>query len=164
VSPNKSLKSDSSNRRSFAVYRRLGTLRASRSNLPLSSALAAKDMYNNLTSIEYIQSQFPELDEDLHDEIVEGLLHLQIGVFSHFAQTAINENDKAKWAKVIATFLELWKDCSPEVKNAMNVSFLEHLNFFDGKKNRAWAYSIMPSIMRSAFDEMAKHNREIHVR
>ena len=119
-------------------------------------------MYNILTSIEYIQSQFPELAEELHDEIVEGLLHLQIGVFSHLAQAAIDENDKEKWARVTETFLELWKDCSPEVENALNVSFLEHLNFVDGKKNRAWAYKEMPMIMRKAWDEMEKYNRVIH--
>jgi hypothetical protein len=119
-------------------------------------------MYNNLTSIEYIQSQFPELAEELHDEIVDGLLHLQLGVFSHLAQAAIDEKDKGKWAKVTETFMVLWKDCSPDVRNALNVSFLEHLNFVDGKKNRVWAYEKMPIIMRNAWDEMDEYNRKIH--
>jgi len=119
-------------------------------------------MYDKHTSIEYIESQLPDLAEQLHDEIIDGLLHPQMGAFSHLAQDAIDESNKTQWAKVTNVFINIWNDCSPEVKNALNVSFLEHLNFTDGKCNRSWAYKEMPSVMRTAWDEMKEYNRKIH--
>ena len=59
-------------------------------------------------------------------------------------------------------FMELWNEGSPEVENALNVSFLEHSNFTDGKKSRSWAYDEMPWTMRRAWDDMEECNRMIH--
>jgi hypothetical protein len=119
-------------------------------------------MYNNITSIEYIASQFPAITDDLHDEIVDGLLHLQIGEFSHMAQDAIDSHDKDRWQAVAGVFMTLWRDCTPDVTNALNVSFLEHLLFNDGKVNRSWAYKAMPKPMRKAWDDMYEYNSKIH--
>ncbi len=119
-------------------------------------------MYDNKTSIEYIESQFPELSEELHDEIIEGLLHPQMGVFSRLAQNAIDSKNESGWKKVTHVFIEIWRSCSPDVTNALNVSFLEHLKFADGKKVRSWAYKAMPVVMRDAWNEMDEYNRKIH--
>ncbi|MBF0197626.1 MAG: hypothetical protein HQL32_07940 [Planctomycetes bacterium] len=78
-------------------------------------------MYDKDTSIQYIESQFPVLSEDLHDEIVKGLLHLQVGEFSRLAQESIDSGNKDSWSKVTDTFITLWKNCAPEVTNALNV-------------------------------------------
>lgn len=119
-------------------------------------------MYNNITSIQYIESKFPDLSEELRDEIYEGLLHLQIAVFSRLAQRAVDEGDNSLWKEVNSVFLEIWRNCSSDVINALNVSFLEHIHFKDGKKNRSWAYKAMHPIMRKAWDEMEEYNVKIH--
>jgi len=109
-----------------------------------------------------IESKFPDLAEELHDETWDGLLHLQIGVFSHWAQDSINTGDQESWKQITEVFMDLWRDCTPEVVNALNVSFLEHLNFTDGKRQRSWAYASMPKAMRKAWDEMEAYNRKLH--
>ncbi len=119
-------------------------------------------MYNSQTAIEYVESRFPRLSQELHDETWEGLLHLQVGVFTRFAQNVIDDGDQETWQQISQLFLDLWHACTPDVENALNVSFLEHLNFSDGKKSRSWAYQAMPPAMRKAWDEMEAYNRRIH--
>ncbi len=118
-------------------------------------------MYDSKRSIAYIEKRFPELSEKLHNETWDGLLHLQVGVFSRLAQDAIDRGDRDAWQRVSQVFLDLWRDCTPDVKNALNVSFLEHLSFSDSNKPRSWAYQAMPRAMREAWDEMETYNRKI---
>lgn len=117
---------------------------------------------NSTSAVSLIESRFPSLSEEIHDELSEGLLHCQMGVFSRLAQDFIDEEDKENWSLVTSTFIEIWNSCDAEVTNALNVSFLEHLNFKNGKKKRDWAYGYMPEKMRRAFDEMEAYNRKIH--
>ena len=119
-------------------------------------------MYDSQTSIKYIESRFPELTEQLQDELWDGILHLQISVFARLAQKAIDDGDSSKWQKISHTFLDLWRNCTPEVQNAFNVSFLENLNFNDGKKQRSWAYNSMPLEMSKAWDAMEAYNQKLH--
>ena len=91
-----------------------------------------KIMYNKESSIELIESQFPDLTPELNDWEEDGI-HLQFGAFARFSQDAIDESNKSQWIKITKVFMEIWKDCSPYVKNALSVSFLADLNFTDGK-------------------------------
>ena len=117
-------------------------------------------MYDSIRTIEYLESIFPHLAEEMHDE--DGLLHLQVAAFSHWAQHIIDSRDNKSWSQVTKAFLEIWRDCHPDVTNALNVSFLEHLDFSDGKKQRSWAYDSMPPQMQKAWDEMEAYNRKLH--
>lgn len=119
-------------------------------------------MHDHQTTIKLIESSFPNITDELHDEIADGLLHIQMGVFSRLAQDVIDSEDPASWEQITKTFMCIWKNCTPDVENALNVSFLEHLNFNDGKRNRAWAYNKMPLTMRKAFEEMAAYNKKLH--
>ena len=108
-------------------------------------------MYHHHDAIQLIEDRFPDLADELHDEIDDDLLHLQMAVFSRFAQTVIDFGDKATWQQVTAAFMDLWQDCDADVRNALNVSFLEHINFQDGKRSREWAFSAMPKAMQQAW-------------
>jgi hypothetical protein len=119
-------------------------------------------MYDHQTTSQFLEPRFPSLAADLHDEIADELLHVQIGAFSRFAQSVIDNEDEVTWHQVTDSFMHLWKNCTPDVENALNVSFLEQLSFKDGAKRRAWAYDKMPDTMRKAFDEMEAYNRNIH--
>ncbi len=121
-------------------------------------------MIKSKEAIEKIEKEFPELSDELHDEINDGLLHLQISEFSHLTQKAIDNGNEIIFKKVCSMFCELFTAGEPELVNALNVSFLEHLNFKNGKKNRNWAYKAMPQLMRIAFDEMEKYNEKLHSR
>ena len=118
-------------------------------------------MYDRTTSIEYIAAKFPHLLEELHDGTWEGLLHVQMGVFSRWAQESIDAGDKEAWKRITEVFMDLWRDCTPDVKNALNVSFLEHLNFTNAKERGSWAYTAMPQEMRKAWDEVEAYNRKL---
>ncbi len=118
--------------------------------------------YTDAQAIKLIEKAFPALIDDLHGEIVEDLLHPQIGEFSRLAQAVVDDGDKHGWAKVTATFMELWLNSDPSVINALNVSFLEHLNFKDGDAQRSWALDAMPLPMRRAWQEMDVYNRKLH--
>ena len=91
-------------------------------------------MFDRKTSIGYVESRFPQLSEELHEETWDGLLHLQVAVFSRWAQSVIDDGDRDGWHPKAQVFLDPWRDCTPDVQNALNVSFLEHLNFTDGMK------------------------------
>lgn len=119
-------------------------------------------MYTHQTAIQFIGRTFPSLEVELHDDVVEGLLHPQMGVFSQFAQCAINDGDQSVWAQITAVFMELWLSCDHAVTNALNVSFLEHLNFKDEKILRQWAFNAMPKAMRQAWVEMDLYNQKLH--
>ncbi len=119
-------------------------------------------MHTHRSSICLIEERFPSLADELHDEVIEGLLHPQIGEFARFAQGAIDAGDKEAWAAITTVFLELWSNCDDGVRNALNVSFLEHLNFEDRKKQRQWAFKLMPRVMRTAWEEMESYNRRLY--
>lgn len=119
-------------------------------------------MYTNESTIALIESRFPELADDLHDEIVEGLLHPQMAVFSSLAQAAIDSGDLAVWGAVTDTFMELWQHCDDAVQNALNVSFLEHLDFKNQELLHQWAFDSMPEIMRKAWQAMDQYNKRLH--
>ncbi len=119
-------------------------------------------MYDHQMAIRFIESRFPDLADDLHDKIADGLLHIQIGAFSKLAHYAIDSGDEVSWDQITDTFMRLWENCTPDVENALNVSFLEQLNFDNAKITRSWAYDKMPDVMRKAFDEMEAYNTRIH--
>ena len=119
-------------------------------------------MHDKITSIEYIGAKFPHLVNELHHETWEGLLHVQMGVFSHCAQDSIDAGNRETWKQITEAFMALWSDCTPDVINALNVSFLEHLNFTDDTKQRSWAYKAMPQEMQKAWNEMEAYNRKLH--
>lgn len=117
-------------------------------------------MISGEESLDIIEKEFPEVSEDLRED--EGLLHVQIGVFSHLVQSFIDSGSRDEFSRACTLFVELFASASPELENALNVSFLEHLNFTDGKNSRAWAYSAMPPLMKVAWDEMEQYNNNLH--
>ena len=119
-------------------------------------------MITKAESVDKIEKEFPHIAEELHDETWDGLIHLQISVLSRLAQSAIDSGDEPTFQRVCRLFLELFENGEPELVNALNVSFLEHLNFVDGRKERNWAYKQMSKKMRLAFDTMDEHNRKIN--
>lgn len=113
-------------------------------------------------ALKRIECEFPAIAGELHEETIEGLLHCQIGQFSRFAQATIDKQDRDSFRRICDLFVELFDDAEPQLENALNVSFLEHLDFSDRDISRSWGYRFMPTTMRQAFDEMADYSRKIH--
>ncbi len=121
-------------------------------------------MISESQAIRQIEDAFPEITEELHDETWDGLIHLQVSVFSRLVQAAIDSYDEQTFEKACHLFLQLFEEGEPTLVNALNVSFLEHLSFTDGKINRSWAYKQMPNKMQLAFDAMEEYNNKIFER
>ncbi len=125
-------------------------------------AVSHQHMYDHHKTIELIERTFPNLSEDLHDEIADGLLHVQMGAFARYAQQVIDSKDVSSWQRVCDTFMGIWQKCNPDVENALNVSFLENIAFHGSDCDRSWAYDSMPDEMRKAFDEMERYNDSLN--
>jgi hypothetical protein len=102
-----------------------------------------------------VLARFPQLRGPLEDEIIRGLLHLEMGTFSRLCEDAI---DAGQWNDVDACFRlvdEVWAHASPDLDNALYVSFIEHLDF--STPNGRVAFERLPAKLRAAHEELEKH-------
>jgi hypothetical protein len=81
-----------------------------------------------------LTERFPAVAADI-DECARGLLHLEMGALARAAQTAISDEDKATARGYFGFIGEVFRLATPEVKNAVFVSFLECLGF-DGRHGK----------------------------
>src|SRR5882724_2925299 len=85
---------------------------------------------NRLAQAKFVQlvlTEFPQLHKELAE--ADGLLHLQMSAWSRFTQEAIERNDLDTVKRCYALLAGIMKATSPEVENAIHVSFLEQLDF-----------------------------------
>ena len=79
---------------------------------------------------------------------------MQIGSLSRMTQYLIDNQDKDNLKKAYDLALDLITNGNDKVINALNVSYLEHLNFKNGKVNREWALTFMNPRLRKHHKEM----------
>ena len=107
-------------------------------------------------AIKMILDEFPELSKEMNNE--QGNFYYQIGsILGNFTQDAIDNGDKVKFKRICELFRKIFMNASSSVKNALYVSYLEDLNFQDGKKDRQWALAEMPKIMLEAYNEIMNY-------
>lgn len=110
--------------------------------------------------IQKILSSFPELEEDFEDET--GLFYNQIFAFHYLAQSAIDSQDREKFLQICELIGCFLLNSSGDVKNALHVSFLEHLNFESSKRtDRSWAFEVMPQIMQQAYRDIMSYTKKL---
>lgn len=85
------------------------------------------DCFDEAKFLALALAEFPSLADEFAEN--EGLFHVQMGVFSGVAQTAIERGDFATLKRCYKLADETMKNTSPGVENAIFVSFLENLNF-----------------------------------
>ena len=78
--------------------------------------------------------RYPAVAADI-DECARGLLHLQMGTLARATQAAIGHEDKPAVEGYFAFIAEVFRMATPEVRNAVFVSFLECLSF-DGRHGK----------------------------
>lgn len=104
--------------------------------------------------VEALLAAFPSIKDDLLDDTWSNLLHPQMGSFARYTQEAIDRGDR----NVVKTCFDLanqfFREGTPELENAVGVSFLEQLNFDDGKRRRAWARDLLPPQLRKVLQEI----------
>lgn len=97
-------------------------------------------------------AEFPGLGQDIcwDDE----LLHVQMGVFAHYTQAAIDDQNTSEVRKCFDLAHRLFADADPDLKNALYVSYLEHLNLEDGRASRTWARRYMSPLLQQGHQEI----------
>lgn len=81
-----------------------------------------------------LAEHYPDVVADF-DESDRGLIHLAMGALARAAQVAISNEDKAAVRDHFAFIGGVFRLATPEVRNAVCVSYLEHLGF-DGRHGR----------------------------
>ena len=110
-----------------------------------------------------LRERFPEIVEDLDDDCWKGLLHLEVAVLSRVAQAAITEGNKESVRRCFDFADWAFRTGDEKVKNAICVSFLEHLTFVDTKKRqRSWAYSMLSKTLQQEFKDLMAYLDQIH--
>lgn len=92
-----------------------------------------------------LKKAFPHLREGINKEF--GLLHLEVNVFTLFTQQCINKQDSEKLMKCYKLAEKAYRIGDARLKNAIDVSFVEPLEF----KNNKWAWDMMPDILQKLF-------------
>jgi hypothetical protein len=103
-------------------------------------------------------SEFPELKEDFQFD--EGLPYLQMSSLARHIQLAKGRGDWMTYQRVVKVADQLWSGADEGLRNALNVSFLEHIDFDGPRGSEAWAL-LTPQLQR-AWRAMAAYNKSLN--
>ena len=96
----------------------------------------------------------PDLREDFAD--YDGLPHVQMGAFARLMQRAQGAADWAAYERAAALADALWRGADDELRNALSVSLLEHLDF-DGPRGPA-AWALLGPRLQAGWREITAYN------
>lgn len=102
-------------------------------------------------------AEFPQLAEDFHEWA--DLLHLKMGAFAQITQAAKADADWEKYDRCIRFADEIFGRATPDLENALNVSYLEHLDFAGPHGPKAWER--LPPRLKTGWTEMQDYLEEL---
>ncbi|MDR3623212.1 MAG: hypothetical protein P4L85_27915 [Paludisphaera borealis] len=108
-----------------------------------------------------LNERFPEVAAQI-DDISEGLLHLEMATFSRATQAAIDSQDEEAVKRHFRFIDEVFRDAAPDVENAVNVSYLEHLRFEGRKAGPTKARGLLPPRLHQALIELEEYLANLH--
>lgn len=94
--------------------------------------------YTHADFVRLALAEFPELREEFEDD--PELLHLQMHAFERLMGRAKVEGDWATYARGMRLAHLLWRRPDDDLLNALNVSYLEHLDFEGPNGAEAWRH------------------------
>jgi hypothetical protein len=107
-----------------------------------------------------LTERYPAVAADI-DECARGLLHLEMGTLARAAQAAISDEDKAAVRDYFAFIAEVFRLATPEVKNAVFVSFLECLGFDGRHGKRIGARQMLSPQLQAGLRGLEEYNAEL---
>lgn len=119
-----------------------------------------RGMVDREAFIVMLTERYPAVAADI-DECARGLLHLEMGTLARVAQAAISDEDTAAVREHFRFIGEVYRQATPEVKNAVHVSYLEHLSF-DGKHGkRIKAREMLSPELQAGLKGLESYNAEL---
>lgn len=107
-----------------------------------------------------LSEHYPAVFADI-DDIASGLLHLEMTIFARAVQAAISNEDETVVRGYFAFIADVFRMGTPEVKNAVCVSFLEYLGFDGRHAKRIRAREMLSPQLQKALRELEEYNAKI---
>jgi hypothetical protein len=102
--------------------------------------------------------EFPHLRDEFEE--FAGLPYVQMGTFARLVQEAKGRADWDMYARAASFAHRLWLDADSDLRNAINVSLLEHIDFEGPRGPHAW--SLLSPQLQRAWRAMAAYNNWLH--
>ena len=96
-----------------------------------------------------LKDAFPDLRSEINAQ--HGLLHLEVSVFTGFAQRAITLGDAKDVALCFNLAEKHYRNGNDQLRNAIGVSFVEHLNL----ANAQWAWDLLGPVLKKVYLQLA---------
>ncbi len=96
-----------------------------------------------------LKAAFPQITTKLNAE--QGQLHFEVDVFQRFAQRAIDDGDRDLVVRCFALADMYLTQGNAAVRDAIDVSFVEPLDFGSRARERGWAWDAMPEALKQAY-------------
>jgi hypothetical protein len=110
--------------------------------------------------ITLLAERYPAIAADI-DECARGLLHLEIAALARATEAAISDEDKAAVKGYFAFIGEVFRLATPEVRNAVLVSFLECLSFDGRHGKRIGARELLSPQVQAGLRGLEEYNAEL---
>jgi len=111
--------------------------------------------------IKLLTEKFPSVVAEI-DDCSQGLLHLEMGAFSRATQAAIDTGDRDTVRRHFQFIDEIFSQAAPDVENAINVSYLEHLRFNGRKATPTRTLELLTPRLRVALDDLEAYLDKFH--
>lgn len=110
--------------------------------------------------IDMLTERYPAVAADI-DDCARGLLHLEMGTLARAVQAAISDEDTAAVGDHFRFIGEVYRRATPEVKNAVHVSYLERLSFEGKHGKRIKAREMLSPELKAGLEGLEAYNAEL---
>ncbi len=102
--------------------------------------------------VETVVNALPSIEADITEETWAGLVHLEVAAFARYTQDQIDTQNRVELKRCFELARRFLLEGTDDLRNAMAVSYLEHLNLLDQKRDRSWALREMPDLLKREFE------------
>jgi hypothetical protein len=111
--------------------------------------------------ISLLTERFPEVAAAI-DDFSQGLLHLEMATLARATQAAIDNQDTTTVVRHFQFIDEVYQIAATDVENAVNVSYLENLQFGGKKASPSRPRALLTPRLRQALAELENYLARIH--
>lgn len=108
-----------------------------------------------------LTERFPKVMAEI-DDCRQALLHMEMAVLAHATQSAIDAGDRGTVTRHFEFIDAVFADATPDVENAVYVSYLENLRFEGRKAGPIKARELLPPGLCRALAELEAHLAKIY--